>query len=534
MFHVKQSKLDSLLTFAGVRVGGAYQSPEMMAGTELPSPPLPTKVANKQQVYPSHVKTTKPNTDQPLLRTDRGLINTDITSYRVNPDTRETIRNFTRTSPDLSAAVTAYVRIGITSGYVATAHNLDGTVNPEATNALAQVLTRLNVLSDPTIGYDDAPGIREISEAWARQLVDSGAAAGELVLDKARMPDKVQPIAVQQIRLFPSTDSKKLIPKQFIAGEYIDLDIPTFFMTRLDQDLLEPYPISPIEPAVQAVLFSADFMNDIRRVVKRSIHPRLDVVLNEDKFRKAIPQEYLQDAEKLHTYMASFVASIEQSIQGLRPEDALVHFDTVGFAVIDHGNTQLSKEYEVIQEMADSKLASGAKVLPTVLGHSNGTSNTASAEVLLFMKNVEGTIWAKLNDMWSRVLTLALRLLGHDVYVSFRYNAIDLRPEAELEAFKAMKQSRFLTLLSLGLVTDEEAGIELTGHLPPAGYTPLSGTGFMPNTGAEPTGDGFNGASNSGSTTNQANKSDAPRNPKSANKGKPGAKAEVIPIGGVL
>lgn len=494
----------------------------MNALATLASPPLPTKVSNKQLALPSFLTTAKPSSESPLLRKDRLLANKDITDYRLGADSRQIIRDFTRADPNLSAAVTSYIRVGITSGHTAIARNLDGTVNPEATGALAQVISRMNVLNDYTIGFDDGRSMRSISESWARQIFTTGAMCGELVLDKLRLPSHIHPIASEQIRLFPSKDAKKLVPRQFIAGQYIDLDVPTFFMVNLDEDLLEPYPISPIEPAIQAVLFAADFMNDLRRIVKKAIHPRVLITIDEEKFRKWVPPEYQNDTNKINAYMNEVISEVESKVNGLQPEDAIVLFDTMGLEVIDHGNTNLSNEYAFVESMANAKLASGAKVLPTVLGHSDGTSNTASAEVLLFMKFVEGTVWAKLNEMFSKMFTLATRLMGYDVVVEFKYNEIDLKPSSELESFKSMKQSRILLLLSLGLITDEEASIQLTGALPPPGMVPLSGTGFMPaGAGAQPAGDGQNGASNGGSTMNQALKPTTPTAPKGgAGKGK--------------
>lgn len=493
----------------------------MRAATSMPSDPPPTKVANRQQSLPAFLKTAKPATTSPLLRTDRALANKDVLDYRLGNDSRKIIRDFTRSDPNLSAAVTSYIRTGITAGYTAIARNTDGTVNPEATQALAQIITRMNVLNDYTMGYDDGRSIRSISEAWAREVFTMGAMCGELVLDKLRMPSHIVPLASEQIRMFPSGDGRKLIPKQFIAGEYISLDIPTFFMVLLDEDLMEPYPVSPIEPAVQAVLFGAEFLNDIRRVVRRAIHPRTTVTIKEEVFKKNLPPAIQNDTEKINAYMAQVVSDIETKVNGMAPEDALVFFDTLGIDVIDHGNTNLSNEYTVIQGIADAKLAAGAKTLPTVLGHSNGTSNTASAEVLLFMKFVEGTVWAKLNEMFSKLFTLAVRLLGHDVVVDFRYNAIDLKPESELESFKSMKQSRLLQLCSLGFLDDAETSILLTGALPPNGMKPLSGTGFFGAQSVEPAGDGHNGASNGGSTMNHATRATTPTAPKGgAGKGK--------------
>lgn len=498
----------------------AFLGTPMSAATQLPSPLPPKKVSNKQVTAASYLTTLKPSTKTAMNRTDRTLANKNILDYRVGNDSRQVIKDFARSDPNLSAAVTSYIRTGITSGYVAYAKNLDGTINPDATSLLMQILARMEYLNDYTIGFDDGRSIRSISEAWARDMIQGGAMSGELVLDKSRLPSHIHPIASSQIRMFPSTDGKKLVPKQFISGEYIDLDIPTFFMVTLDEELTDPYPISPIETAIQAVLFSAEFLNDLRRVVRKALHPRYTVSIDEEKFKKNIPSEYQNDVDKINTYMTTVVSGIEEKINGLEPEDVIVMFDTMGIAVVDHGNTNYSNEVKVIQSIADAKLAAGAKVLPTVLGHSDGTASVASAEVLLFLKFVEGTVWAKLNEMFSKMLTLAVRLMGQDVYVVFKYNAIDLKPESELESFKSMKQSRILEQLSLGLLTDEEASLILTGALPPAGFKPLSGTGFF-NQKVAPAGDGQNGASNSGSATAHGTRPTTPTAPKGgAGKGK--------------
>lgn len=485
----------------GVRVGAA---------TDLPTPEQP-RVKKGQRVLPSYLTTAKPNPKSALLLQDPRLVNSDLTTLRNGANTRDVIRDYVRASPDLSAAVTSYIRTGITGGYTAVAKNPDGTVNEEATGTLSQIITRMNILNDYSIGFDDSQSIRSLSESWAKELLMYGGMAGELVLDKALLPDKIQPVSVAQVRLFPTSDGRKLVPKQSIAGEEIDLDIPTFFMVTLDQDVRDPYAQSPIESAIQPVLFSVDFMNDIRRIVKKAIHPRVTVSIDEEKFRKSLPEEVRYDQAKLEEYIAQVVASVKEEINALNPEDAIVLFDSMVFEVEDHGNTNLSNEYKVVQEMADAKMATGTKVLPTVLGKSNGTSNVASAEVLMFVKYVEGSVWGKLNEMFSKIFTLAVRLMGQDVYVEFTFNPIDLRPESELESFRALKQSRVLDLLSLGLISDAEAAIQLTGHLPPAGYKPLTGTMFRAGAGStEPAGEGYNGASNSGSTMNQNLKPSTP------------------------
>lgn len=519
----------SLLTTFVSRVRSAVSAPTpavrlepvtISAAAPLPSSPPPKRVRPGQVSSPSYLKSARPSTESALQIDDRRLGSTDITTLRSGATTRSTLRAFRLASPDLSAAVQAYVRTGVTSGFKAMARNMDGTVNPEATRSLAQIISRFNVLSDYSVGYDDAPTMRSVSESWAVELVTYGSCCGELVLDKARLPDSVQPISTTQIHFYPSADGKRKIPEQWLAGQHIVLDQPTFFYVSLDQDLLDPYSISPIETALQPVLFTADFMNDVRRIVKKAIHPRNIVTIDEELFRKNIPLDIQADQEKLTAHLNTTIEGLAEQINGLEPEEALVLFSSIEIKMLDRGSSTLSNEYDVIQGLADSKLGAGTKVLPSILGKSGGTANTASAEVLQFMKTVEGTVWAKLNEMWSKILTLAVRLQAYDVVVEFSYDPIDLRPKSELEAFEAMRQSRLLEQLSLGFITDEEACIRLTGNLPPAGYINKSGTGFRANTTTAPAGDGFNGATNNGSALNNANKPTTPTNAKSQNGGK--------------
>lgn len=496
------------------------------AATQLAPVNMPKSLPRAQLTIAPYLKTAKPSESSALQLTDRRLANKDVLDYRSGASTRAIVRDFAAASPDISAAINAALRTAITDTFTAVARNMDGTISPEGTALAQQIIARFNNVSDYQLGYADRNSLRSTSEAWGRELMMYGSCAGELVLDKTRLPERIQPISVFNIKFYPTDGGKRLKPVQELGGEKIDLDIPTFFYAAVDQDLLEAYSTSPLEPALQPVIFSTDFMNDLRRVVKRAIHPRQTVTIDEEKFRKSIPQDILHDSEKLAEYMTSTIENIKQMVDDLEPEDTLVVFDTLGIEIVDHGNTSLSQEWETLQGIANSKMATGTKTMPTILGHGSASANIASAEALMYMKTADGLIRQKLNEMYSRLLTLAVRLFGLDVYVEFEYEDIDLRPKNEVETFKALKQSRVLELLSLGLISDEEASIQLTGNLPPAGYEKKSGTGFRANTSIQPAGDGYNGATNSGSTMNQNLKPDTPTGgARGQNK-----KAEVLPL----
>ena len=129
----------------------------------------------------------------------------------------------------------------------------------------------------------------------------------------------------------------------------------------------------------------------------------------------------------------------------------------------------------------------------------------------------------ELNILYSRALTLGARVFGLPVTVQFKYAEANLRPELEMASFKAVEQSTILEQLSLGLITDVEASIKLTGTLPPAGFKPLSGTMFKS---ASPNAGGVNDYSNTSVGTNEGKPNSGQNQKETGDVKSPGVKSK--------
>lgn len=445
------------------------------AATSMEMTPPPK--AQTTKIVPTFLTSTQQSPDTFLPQNDLFLANLDIDTLRGGATTAATLRSLVKASPDLSAAVFSAIRVGVTAKYTVIARNLDGTLNPDGTALAQQLCRRFDILGPSDGGYNAWPSIRSASETMAKELMLLGACSLEVVLNKARLPEALLPIAVDSVRF--KYQKKRKIPFQVVGGEEISLDYPTFFYLSLDQSTKFASADSPVESSIQPMIAIQSFMSDLRRVFRRAIHPRIKAMLNEEKWRKMIPADILNDPQKLKDYMDTTTSSIQTLINGLNPEDALVLFDILDIDYLNNGSISLSEEYKTLAAIMNSKLAAGSKTLPTILGHeAQGSRNIASTQAMLYLRTVEGAVQFKINEIFSRALTLCVRLFGVDAVVEFAYDRPNLRPEAELEAFYAMKQSRVREQLSDGLITDEEASLLLTGTLPPAGMRPLSGTGF--------------------------------------------------------
>lgn len=439
----------------------------------LPPPEEPKAPAGQQSVQ--NWKTQIQANASKIPRADRRLASTDVLTFRNRQTTADTLQDLMAASPDLSGSAWAYARVAITEGYLVYAANPDGTINPEGTRAAQEVVQRFNLLPDFSTGFSQIDSLPTLSEALLKDGLQTGAMGLELVLDKARLPYKLSAVAQALVNYIE--DGEGLKPVQTVGGTDISLDVPTYFSVLIDQDLRKAYPSSPFEAAIQSVLADAEFTNDLRRVIKRALHPRLNVSIDLEMFKKTIPPEILSDPKKYQEYLQAVRSEIEGIINGLNPEDALVLYSFITVSYVEGGSGDYSAEIQAVQDIVNAKLSTGAKALPSILGHGSGSQNVASSETLLFLKSAD-MFRRKLNELYSKAFTLAVRLLGHEVVVYFEYGEINLRPDIEVEAFRAQKQARILELLSLGMMSDEEACLRLTGRLPPAGAKPLAGTGF--------------------------------------------------------
>jgi hypothetical protein len=486
----------------------AFEFPAWMAATALPPLP-PAKVKPKQASIPSHRTQIAASTSR-ILKPDARLASTEISSLRLGASTYEVIRNFANASPDLSASVNGYIRLGIPERYTCLARNVDGSFNLNATQLAHEILRRYTVLGNPEYGSFSQQSVQSLSESLAKELLLYGALGGEIVLDKTRLPTALAAFSMSQVEF---KDDDKAIPKsvkpvQVIAGVEIDLDLPTIIIVQLDQSLLTPYSSSYFESAIQPVIADSQFMEDLRRVLQRSVHPRLIASIVEDKVKKMMPPEVMNDSTLKTAYYETLISAVEDVVNGAEPEDAFITFDTVEYGFAEGGHVEVSQTLKAVQEVLNSKLATGAKTLPVVLGHTS-SSNASSTESMLYLRNAD-VIRRKLNEFYSRALTVSVRLFGEDCYVEFRYDELNLRPEDELEAFRSMRTSRVLDLLSIGYYTDEEASILLTGNLPASGAPKLSGTMFRTPATAEP---GNNPASNTSSGKSQGPQNRDPNSP---------------------
>lgn len=435
---------------------------------------MPKKVPTKVLSAPAQgVK----EAGQDVKRPDSMNRQLQVGDIRAETDVVKAIRRLSTDERFMSNAVFSIVQLALTGFKAKGYNNLTGEFDQGVTDAARQIMVGMDTLTDYTQKFVKKPTIRQFLETALREVSLSGALAAELVLTKIGMPDYLQPVAYESLT-YKTKTGNLIYPKQKPAaggGDDIELDIANFFISELNLGADETYSTPMYKSALIDTFQNSDFIDDMRRVVFKSGHSRLVVQLNAEKVKASAPEETQADEAKLLEFMGAVQRQVQTSVGGLRPEDSIVVYDSMEVDVADIGGVK--SDYVPLMQQMNNMQATSLKAPPSILGiRSEGSQSLANSETLIYLK-IAKSIQGPVEDVMSRALTLAVRLLGIEGYIKFEFDAIELRPEGEREAYKQLKQKRILEQLSLGLITDQHACLEL-GTPYNAAMPPLSGTGF--------------------------------------------------------
>lgn len=402
-------------------------------------------------------------------------MNSDLRSMRSSTVPTEAVRILARMNGTVSAAVFSFIQVANTEHKVFAYDSNTHEFSMEGSLLAQSILARMDTLYDYTEGFGDKQGIASLKETLLREVILTGACTGELVLDKLRLPDRFNVIAYETLRMVSDGKGGRY-PQQQTQGDPIKLDLPTFFVAESNREAAYAYVFSMLEAAIEDAYIYNGFLQDMIRAVRRAGGNRLVVLIDSEKVLKGMPAQFRTDPKKAKQYMDDQLAALTAVINALEPEDALVAYDTAKPELLEAKGEKA--DYTALMNALSGNLATSLKTSPSILGlRINGSQSLSNTESLVFLK-VAGAIQTPVEVLMSRMLTLACRLYGVDVYINFKFGPIDLRPKLELEAYKVMEQARIIEQWGLGLLTDDQAAMILTGRPRAPGAPPLSGTMF--------------------------------------------------------
>lgn len=403
---------------------------------------------------------------------------TDLFTSRQANDSRALMSELSRHDSDVSASFFAYQNIAGSANWAIRAYDLEGELSPEGVQMANQTLTRLTTVTDYTLGYSSKPSLNQLNDDMRFFTLLRGSPGAEMVFNKQLQPDSMRLIDMQSIEW---TEKKpgEYKPTQKPAGSSleINLDIPSFFTSRFNQNPTDIYTYSTFVAAINTIATRVQVINELYRITQVVGYPRMDVTVLEEVLLKSAPPLLRADSKKTREFLDTQIATIRGAFQNMKSDETLVHTDAVKVGMVNESRPAASLPIANVIDVLNEQNQAALKTMPAVIGKSNN-GQVASTEARLFALNCDA-LNKIVADIWSQSLTLAVRLAGFQGRVEFLFEPVELRPVLELEPQKTMKQSRWEGALSRGYVSDEEFHINVFGRPKPQSAPELSGTNFM-------------------------------------------------------
>jgi len=402
----------------------------------------------------------------------------DIFTSRTSTDARTLMSDLSRHDSDVSAAIFAYQSIAGSADYVVKAYDLNGELAPDGIRLANQIIEKMTTVTDYSLGFSAKQSMGELNDDMRFWALLRGSPGVELILDKKFEPDSLRMIDMMSVTWNESkTGEYKPVQKPTGSNVEINLDVPTFFVARFQQNPTDIYTYSPFVSAINTIAARQQVINDLYRISQVIGYPRMDVKVLEEVILKSAPPLLRSDEKKTREFVDNQMAQVRSMFTNLRADEALVHTDAVEISMVNDNKPASTLPIQNVMDVFDAQNMAALKTMPSVVGKSTN-GQVASTEARLFAMNCD-SLNRMVAGIWSQVLTLATRLAGFQGSIEFMFEPVELRPQLELEPQKTMKQSRWEQALSRGYVTDDEFHLAIFARPRPDSAPELSGTGFM-------------------------------------------------------
>lgn len=401
----------------------------------------------------------------------------DISETRLQDTSVTLVEDLMHTDPDVSAALNAYLTTANTEMLYKVV-DANGETSTEGQKIVEGILYHLFEIYDYSLGYQSKPTLREVLEGMRYMCLMRGAVGAELVFDKQANPSEIRIVDVNTIKFIEKSSGEFKPVQETDASDEISLDIPTFFISRYKQNPTSPYNYSFFTSAINTIAARQKVINDLYAIMRIVGYPRVTLKVVEEVLRKNVPSDLVKDSKAYTQWINRQLSSIANKFNNIRPDQPFAHTDAIEPSILNQRQPAGGLQVSEIIETLNAQNQAGLKIVATVLGRGEAGVNTASVESRIFTMSAE-SLNEPVSDIMSRILTLAVRMAGFDGRVKVWFRHAELRPDLELESLRIQKQSRLLTDLSYGKISDEYYNIEMYGFLPPDGSEPLSGTRFL-------------------------------------------------------
>jgi hypothetical protein len=222
------------------------------------------KAPNLSVIIPKRLQKGSRSTVNPADTTEKGtdvrqtplypILNNSVRTYRSAQNITQLLRHMARLEGPFATAVHNMVEVANNGHTIAAFDAVTHQFSPEGTALAQTILESFGTLYDYSAGYTNRKSIESLKATALREVILTGAACGEMVLNDARLPDFLQLVGFETLQ-FKADGKGGGTPYQRQGQKDVDLNIPTFWISYLAPDPNTIYARSMMEAAIKQIIY---------------------------------------------------------------------------------------------------------------------------------------------------------------------------------------------------------------------------------------------------------------------------------------
>lgn len=322
-----------------------------------------------------------------------------------------------------------------------------------------------------------AARINEISNAGLDGLIDilhqlafmRGAQAVEVEVNQDRTDIiDVHPIIPQSVEWeFEERNGRKVwIPYQRQMMQKVSLEKgkANFFWVPTDPLADDPRGTLILTPAIQAVDFQMQILQDLQAVLHHQGWPRNDIKILLERTMSAMPSQIkAAGPEKQKEWLDAQWQNVVDMLNKLEPDSDYIHYDDIEIEMSQGANTGRSLDVRAISELVDTQTLSGAKQMAIFMNRNQGvTESWGTVQFRIFCSGI-ASVQRGSKRLIEEIARLWLRVKGIQASPHFKHHTIDWNSEEQRMTVKLMEQQFWAIAQLMGWCLDDKAAQEVIG-----------------------------------------------------------------------
>lgn len=359
-------------------------------------------------------------------------------------------------NPDASLAVWNFLRLS-NQGHEVKAILPSGEVDERATRYINDELA-------PHVGRKYRGGMDQLINVLNLSTYTYGANALEVELSEG-LKDVVDFHAVNptilDFKINEETREQEL--GIYKNGEFVVLNPLQVFYSPIDPDVDEPYGRSPLMPTLNSVFFQVEVLRDLQKVMHNQGHARFDIQVVASAIAQNVPFEIqAQGGEAVARFVTTYIDSIHAQFAKLKPDDNLIHDDSVNIEMVG-GTAGKSMDATAIIQIINQQVVSSLKHLPILLGRSDATSEThANVQWKIFNAGILSMQNATKRTI-ENAYNISLRVKGFQSRARVEFDELNVTDRLKEAQAEQMEIQNEIAKVTQGWIDNDEASRNMTG-----------------------------------------------------------------------